>query len=146
MRVGTDDEVYRVDAVWLGPPRATFPFRARYIAWGVGIAVWLAVFASMRGLGFGIGFFPLAWSLVITIALTRLICSKINHERPLGGVLMLLRGELQAPRDVERTRGSALDARRVRISAHRPRPRSARNSAALMGQHSTVISGDARRG
>ena len=34
--VRTDDEVYRVDSVWLGPPRATFPWRARYVAYGVG--------------------------------------------------------------------------------------------------------------
>ena len=35
MLVRTDDEVYRVDAVWLGPPRATFPWRARYVSYGV---------------------------------------------------------------------------------------------------------------
>ena len=31
MLVRTDDEVYRIDSVWLGPPRATFPWRARYV-------------------------------------------------------------------------------------------------------------------
>ena len=34
--VRTDDEVYRVDSVWLGPPRATFPWRARYVSYGLG--------------------------------------------------------------------------------------------------------------
>jgi len=41
LRIRTDDEVYRVDAVWLGPPKATFPFRARYVAWGVDFLVLL---------------------------------------------------------------------------------------------------------
>ena len=35
--VRTDDEVYRVDSVWLGPPRATFPWRARYVSYGLGL-------------------------------------------------------------------------------------------------------------
>ena len=48
MRVRTDDEVYRVDAVWLGPPKATFPWRARYVAWGVGIVVFLVGLMSER--------------------------------------------------------------------------------------------------
>lgn len=126
MRVHTDDEVYRVDAVWLGPPKATFPWRARYVAYGVGIPVWLAVFAIERKLGFDVGFFELAWSLVIAVALTRLICSRITHERPLGAVIALLLGELNAPTPQSRAkspRGSALSARRVRVSDERPRPR-----------------------
>ena len=126
MRVHTDDEVYRVDAVWLGPPKATFPWRARYVAYGVGIPVWLATFAIIRKLGFDVGFFTLAWSLVITVALTRVICSRISHERPLGGVIALVLGELNAPTPQSKaktTQGSALSARRMRVNEERPRPR-----------------------
>ena len=54
MRVRTDDEVYRVDAVWLGPPKATFPWRARYVAWGVGIVVFLVVLTIERQMGIGL--------------------------------------------------------------------------------------------
>lgn len=132
MRIHTDDEVYRVDAVWLGPPKATFPWRARYIAYGVGIPVWLAVFAVERKLGFEIGFFSLAWSLVIGVALTRLICSKISHERPLGAVVALALGELNAPTPRSKTKthsGSALSARRVRVREDRPRPRASTSTA-----------------
>ena len=43
MLVRTDDEVYRVDSVWLGPPRATFPWRARYVSYGVGLIVMILV-------------------------------------------------------------------------------------------------------
>jgi hypothetical protein len=40
MRVAPDDEVYRVNTVWLGPRGLTFPWTARYIAY----AVWLLAF------------------------------------------------------------------------------------------------------
>src|SRR5699024_11447036 len=67
LQVRTDDEVYRVDAVWLGPPKATFPWRARYVAWGVGIPVFLVVLTIERQFGLGFGFFTTAWAFVATI-------------------------------------------------------------------------------
>ena len=33
MRVVPDDEVYRVNTVWLGPRGLTFPWTARYLAY-----------------------------------------------------------------------------------------------------------------
>ena len=68
VHIRTDDEVYRVDAVWLGPPRATFPWRARYSAYGVGLIVMLAVMFVQRRLGIDLGFFSVAWALLITVA------------------------------------------------------------------------------
>lgn len=124
MRVRTDDELYRVDAVWLGPPRWTFPFRVRYVAWGVGFAAFLLVFAVVRKVfGAELGFFSLAWSVVITVAITRWICSKITHERRLSGVFALWLAELRAPRARGQHRTSAASAARVTVREHRPRPR-----------------------
>ncbi len=123
MRVGTDDEVYRVDAVWLGPPKATFPWRARYVAWGVGILVFLLVLSGERFIGFGFGFFTVAWALILTVVLTRLICSRISHERPLGAVFTMWVRELNSPRETTVGQGGAASATRVRMHAQRPRPR-----------------------
>ncbi|MEU6646562.1 hypothetical protein ABZ863_29000 [Saccharomonospora sp. NPDC046836] len=123
MRIRTDDEVYRVDAVWLGPPKATFPWRARYVAWGVGIPLFLVVLGIERQLGFGFGFFTTAWAFVITIALTRLITSKISHERPLGAVLAMWARELQTPREKAGGTGGAASASKIRVRAERPRPK-----------------------
>ncbi|HEY8374409.1 MAG TPA: hypothetical protein VIL00_16870 [Pseudonocardiaceae bacterium] len=123
MRIRTDDEVYRVDAVWLGPPKATFPWRARYVAWGVGIAVFFLVLTVERQLGISFGFFSTAWALVITIVLTRLICSRISHERPLGAVFVMWLRELTAPREVTSGRGGAASAARIRVNPTRPRPK-----------------------
>ena len=119
MRIRTDDEVYRVDAVWLGPPKATMPFRARYVAWGVGVGVFLVVLTVERQLGVSL-FWSIAWGIVITIALTRLICSKISHERPLTAVAAMWTRELTAPREETAGAGGAVSATRIRVQAQRP--------------------------
>lgn len=124
MRVRTDDEVYRVDAVWLGPPKATFPWRARYVAWGIGIVVFLLVFTVQRAIGFSFGFFTVAWGLIITVVITRFIGSKINHERPMTAVFAMWARELGAPRERSAGQGGAASATKIRVHAHRPRPRS----------------------
>jgi hypothetical protein len=125
VRIRTDDEVYRVDAVWLGPPKATFPWRARYVAWGVGIAIFLLTLTVERRIGFGFNFFNTAWAIVITIALTRLICSRINNERPLGSVAVMWLRELTAPREKTSGRGGAVTAAHLRVAHERPRPKNA---------------------
>ncbi|WP_026426183.1 hypothetical protein [Actinokineospora inagensis] len=120
MRIRTDDEVYRVDAVWLGPPKATFPFRARYVAWGVGTVVFLLALTVLRNLGIGL-FWSFAWGLVATIALTMVICSRISHERPLGAVLTMWVRELNTPRETTSGQGGAVSAAGLRVRAEPPR-------------------------
>lgn len=122
MRIRTDDDVYRVDAVWLGPPKATFPWRARYVAWGVGMVLFLVVLGVERQLGIGFGFFSTGWGLLITILLTRLIGSRISHERPLGAVAVMWVRELTAPRKVTAVRSGAASVARIRVERDRPRP------------------------
>ncbi|GAA0533283.1 hypothetical protein GCM10011581_18210 [Saccharopolyspora subtropica] len=126
MRIRTDDEIYRVDAVWLGPPKATFPWRARYVAWGVGIVVFLIVLAVERRMNIGFGFFSTAWAVIITIVVTRIICSRISHERPLGAVMVMWLRELTAPREKTSGTGGAASAARIRVRAQRPRPRTSK--------------------
>jgi hypothetical protein len=122
LRIRTDDDVYRVDAVWLGPPRATFPWRARYVAWGVGTVLFLVVLGIERQLGIGFSFFSTGWGLLITIFLTRLIGSRIGHERPLTAVVLMWLRELTAPRKQTAVRGGAASAARIRVERDRPRP------------------------
>ncbi|OLR90190.1 hypothetical protein [Actinokineospora bangkokensis] len=122
MRIRTDDEVYRVDAVWLGPPKATFPWRARYVAWGVGSVVYLLLLTVLRNLGVGL-FWSFAWGMVGTIALTMLITSRISHERPLTAVLTMWVRELNTPREDTTAQGGAVSAAAVRVRAEYPRKR-----------------------
>jgi hypothetical protein len=121
VRIRTDDEVYRVDAVWLGPPKATMPWRARYVAWGVGIVVFLLTLTVERRMGISL-FWAVAWGVVVTILITRLICSRISHERPLTAVTAMWLRELTAPREVTAGDGGAVSATRVRVRVDRPRP------------------------
>jgi hypothetical protein len=122
VRIRTDDEVYRVDSVWLGPPKATFPWRTRYVSWGVGTVTFLVVLGVERQLGIGFSFFSTAWGLVITILITRLIGSRINHERPLSAVLAMWTRELVTPRQTTAASGGAASAAKIRVQHTRPRP------------------------
>ena len=117
MLVRTDDEVYRVDAVWLGPPRATFPWRARYVSYGVGLLVMLLLMFLQRRLGIGLDFFSVAWALVGTVAITRFIGQKIDYERPLGQVLSQFWAEVTGPRVRNRAAGGSVRAGHVRVRA-----------------------------
>lgn len=139
MRIRTDDEVYRVDAVWLGPPKATFPFRARYVAWGIGIVVYLLVLTVLRNIGIGL-FWSFAWGMVLTIGITMVICSRISHERPLSAVLTMWGRELTAPRETEAATGGAASAAHLRVRAELPRkkPRG-RRARAQRDQTTTQI-------
>jgi len=99
VRLPVDDEIYNVNAVWLGPPRNTLPWRARYVAYGVGLVVFVLLQAVERRLGIGLGFFAMAYSLLATVGLTRLILSVVDHDRPLGSVLIAFAHEVDAPRE-----------------------------------------------
>ena len=117
MLVRTDDEVYRVDSVWLGPPRATFPWRARYVSYGVGLLVMIAIMFVQRRVGLGLDFFSVAWALVITVVITRFVGSRIDYERPLGQVLALFRHEITGPRARTAVAGGPVRNAHVRVTA-----------------------------
>ena len=119
--VRTDDEVYRVDAVWLGPPRATFPWRARYVSYAVGLLVMVLVMFLQRRLGMGLDFFSVAWALIITVLITRFLGKRIDYERPLGQVLALFRHELTGPRRRTAVGGGPVRSEHVAVRAARAR-------------------------
>ncbi|HEY2225215.1 hypothetical protein [Actinomycetospora sp.] len=120
MQIRTDDDVYRVDAVWLGPPRATFPWRARYSSYGVGLIVMVAVMFFQRRLGIPIGFFSVAWALLITVVVVRFVAKRIDEDRPLLEWLTLFVHELRGPRRRTRGEGSTVGTGHVAIESARP--------------------------
>jgi hypothetical protein len=115
MLVRTDDEIYRVDSVWLGPPRATFPWRARYVSYGLGLLVMILIMFVQRRVGIGLDFFSVAWALVLTVLVTRFIGQRIDYERPLGQVLGLFRHEIAGPRRRTTGAGGVVRSSHVRI-------------------------------
>ncbi|WP_191563182.1 hypothetical protein [Janibacter melonis] len=98
MRLPVDDEIYNVDAVWLGPPGKTLPFRARYVAYAIAALIFFLLQVLERRLGIGMGFFPLAYSLLVTAGLTRLVLAFVDHDRPVITVAQAFINELTAPR------------------------------------------------
>ena len=126
MLVRTDDEVYRVDSVWLGPPRATFPWRARYVSYGLGLVVMILIMFVQRRVGIGLDFFSVAWALVLTTVVTRFLGKRIDYERPLGQVVELFRHEVRGPRARTTVAGGPVRAGHVRLSRARARPKPAR--------------------
>ena len=121
MLVRTDDEVYRVDSVWLGPPRATFPWRARYVSYGVGLLVMIFAMFVQRRIGIGLDFFSVAWSLIITVLITRFLGKRIDYERPLGQVVALFRHELTGPRRRTAVAGGSVRSEHVAVRPARSR-------------------------
>jgi hypothetical protein len=137
--VRTDDEIYRVDSVWLGPPRATFPWRARYVSYGLGLLVMIGVMFLQRRVGIGLDFFSVAWALVITIVVTRFIGKRINYERPLGQVVELFRHEITGPRARTAIGGGEVRSDHVRVgpvvrSRKSPADRGSRQPARTTGR------------
>ncbi|PKW26693.1 hypothetical protein [Phycicoccus duodecadis] len=132
MRLPVDDEIYDVNAVWLGPPGKTLPFRARYVAYGVGAAVFVLLQIAERRLGIGVGFFALAYTLLVTVGVTKVILRVVDHDRPLSAVLRGLINEVNAPRAQKRGKTSIL--RPARVRAVPPRPGRIRRR----GRHSAV--------
>jgi hypothetical protein len=124
LRVAPDDDVYRVNAVWLGPRGLTFPWTARYLAY----ATWLLTFVCILGfeavvpwLKVGI---PPIWEITITTLFTYGVMSLVDHERPVRAVWRTFLADLAAPRASAPARAVRTGARvQVRESARHDRRR-----------------------
>ena len=118
MRLRPDDEVYRVDAVWLGPRGLTLPWSARYSAYGIWLVLFVSVLLVEAVLPMPVSV-PPVWELVLTILATYALTGVIDHERPVRSVWQLLRAELGAFRAAPKAARSPAPVRfsssRVRI-------------------------------
>ena len=114
MRLRPDDEVYRVDAVWLGPRGLTLPWAARYSAYGVWLVLFVTVLLVEAVTPLDIGVPPI-WELVFTVLATYALMGVVDHERPVGTVLQLIRAEVTAPRTHSAPRPRTVSTARVRV-------------------------------
>jgi hypothetical protein len=113
-----DDEVYRVDAVWLGPRGMTLPWSARYSAYGIWLVMFLSVLVVEAVLPMRVSV-PPVWELVLSILATYALTGVIDHERPLVSVWHLLRAEVTAPRPSRPDRPRRTSASTVRVRKFR---------------------------
>lgn len=114
MLVRPDDEVYRVDAVWLGPRGLTLPWAARYSAYGIWVVLFVSILVVEAVLPMRVSV-PPVWELVLSILATYAVTGVIDHERPLSSALQTLRAELTAPRAPREDRPVLFDAALVRV-------------------------------
>jgi hypothetical protein len=128
LRIRTDDDIYRVDAVWLGPPRATFPWRTTYASYLLGFLIFLFVLFVQRRIGISFDILPTAWALVITVFLTRLVSRKVNYEKGIVHLFQHFWYEVTGPRANHTRVGCGLRTGHVRVRRMLPRSRSRRSA------------------
>jgi len=146
MRVRPDDDVYRVNAVWLGPKGLTFPWTARYLAYGSWLLIFCAILAVEAITPLSVGVPPL-WEVTISVLVTYGLMGLVDHDRPVKSVAEMLLAEVSAPRaDTSRTRARVrprykVRERRTTISTERRADEQAEWSAADRAAHTAVARG-----
>ena len=97
MRVAPDDEVYRVNTVWLGPQGLTFPWTARYLAYATWLVVFLLILLVEAITPLKVHLPPI-WEICITTLFTYGAMGFVDHERPVRAVWQTFRADLTSPR------------------------------------------------
>lgn len=114
MLLRPDDEVYRVDAVWLGPRGLTLPWSARYTAYGIWLVLFVGVLLVEAVLPMRVSV-PPVWEAVLSILATYAVTTVIDHDRPLVSVFQLVRAEVTAPRSRKQSPPRRICAGSVRV-------------------------------
>jgi hypothetical protein len=143
VRVLPDDEVYRVNTVWLGPTGLTFPWTARYLAYAVWLVSFLVLLLVERVTPLHIGI-PPVWEICLTTLFTYAVMGFVDHERPVRAVWETFRADLTAPRQQQRVHRTRTPAT-VRVHEPRPPGRKARRAEARAATPSGARRGPARR-
>jgi hypothetical protein len=113
VRLRPDDDVYRINAVWLGPRGLTLPWVARYSAYAVWLVIFLLILAVEGVTPLTVGV-PPVWEFAISVLATYAVMGFVDHERPVRALLELGRNEVTAPRKVTAAqRGRVQPALRV---------------------------------
>ena len=116
MRLVPDDFVYNVRAVWLGPSQGgsalTFPWTARYIAYGVWLALFLLVL-FVEAITPLLVHIPPIWEICLTTLATYAVLGFIDHERPIASLWQTLRAEIRAPRPARPVTREVVDRSRI---------------------------------
>lgn len=121
MLIRPDDEVYRVDAVWLGPQGLTLPWSARYSAYAIWVTLFVGVLLVEAALPMQVSV-PPVWELALTILGTYALTGLIDHDRPLLSVWQLALAELRAPRAPKGHRIQRIDIAGIRLREGRGYP------------------------
>lgn len=95
MRLHTDDDIYRYQGRWFEARGWVLPFHARYVAWGLWLAVEVVAFGLLRVVGVGL-FESLLYGSAIAIGVAVALADKLTPETPPRGWLGIGLAELRA--------------------------------------------------
>ncbi|SEB45605.1 hypothetical protein [Rhodococcus jostii] len=99
--IETDDDLYRVDQHWLGPPGRAFPRPIRWQAVGIGALLFLLSLILVMGV---LSLPWSGWSVTVALGLTYLgtnrIVDGLGHERTIRSLARSAINDLTSPRPV----------------------------------------------
>lgn len=100
---GDDDEIQKVDSTYLGPP-GKYIGRISYRAAGLfGLLTPTLLFVVDKIVG--LGFWPVLWSVILSMMLSGWLSDNVTTNRPLTGTIRMASGEVLTPRRrAERTK------------------------------------------
>lgn len=122
MRLRPDDDVYRINAVWLGPRGLTLPWVARYSAYAIWLVVFLVILAieGITPLTIGV---PPVWEFAISVLITYAVMGFVDHERPVRALVELGKSEVTAPRKAGGIQSGKVQPSAVRVNVRRAKER-----------------------
>jgi hypothetical protein len=119
-RLSTDDDVWRIKHVWLGPEDMTLPFQLRYTTWAVGLVL-LPAGAFLASLVMS---WPNAiwWGGWAGVAATWAVMRHVNHDRSAPTIIRAVARELRRPGAPAEAKASTYTVRRRVPYVDRPGP------------------------
>lgn len=98
MKITTDDDLRRIDSVFLGPKNFRFPFYWRYSRYYIFIPTAIVVATVGIYFGFPISTYTFAAWVGLSLLLTRIIESRLVPGFGVGPLIKSLWQEISAPR------------------------------------------------
>ncbi len=103
MRLHTDDDIYRYQGRWFEARGWVLPFHARYVAWGLWLAIEVVAFGVLRLIGVSL-WESLLYGSAVAIGVAVALADKLTPETPPRGWLAIGLAELGAWRLAHRRR------------------------------------------
>jgi hypothetical protein len=122
MRLRPDDDVYRINAVWLGPRGLTLPWVARYSAYAIWLVLFLLILA-VEGVTPLTVSVPPVWEFAISVLVTYAVMGFVDHERPVRSLIELGVSEVTAPRKENDVQKGRVQPAAVRVTARQAKER-----------------------
>jgi len=116
-----DDRMYKLNTLWRGPEGMTFPFYARYIAFGIFLAVLFVEFRVVVAAGVHQSFSTFAYMIIGAVFATRWVGRRVTHEVPFGAWLTSWWQEISTPRRVRKPQTLRIVPAKVTIRGDRRR-------------------------